>query len=115
MVKSKYGTAKDGIIVAGISAGGSSAVFSAFRSGVPVKRIITVCSGIPESLSGKDYIKKPGIEVIMIGGENDYYRPRQERLRDSLTLYSVKNSYSIIPGMGHEYPENFRTLLNNLL
>lgn len=114
-LKNRFKADTSQIIVAGISAGGSSAVFSAFRSDVPVKKIITICPGIPENLGGKDYTKKPGVEVIIIGGENDYYRPRQERLIDSLVLYSIKHSYTLVPGMGHEYPENFRTLLNNLL
>ena len=114
-VKSTYKIDSSDLVVAGISAGATSALYSGFSSSVPVTGVIAICTGIPELLQGQEYLKNAGVEVVLVAGENDHYRPRQERLVDSLSKYNIQYNYSILPGMGHEYPSDFNLFLNKIL
>ena len=100
------------VFFGGVSAGGTVAVFSAFRSKIPVAGYIGVCTGIPLDLKIDDYSARNNIRALMISGENDYYKPRQDSLRQIYRSINLECRYMVLPGMGHQYPDNFSSLLD---
>lgn len=110
-VRTSFSVNTSNIYICGISAGASSAIYSACTGNIAAKGLFVVCTGIPEDLTVEDYARVSDISFIIIGGETDYYRPRQNRLLDSLKKAELDYEYILIPGMGHQYPDNFSKLL----
>lgn len=97
---------QDRVYLAGISAGGTQAVFTAFKQPINIQGYIGICTGIPNGLTSEDYQHKT-IMAYMIAGDKDRYKPRQDSLAKIYNKNHINHHYSIIEDMGHEYPKDF--------
>jgi pimeloyl-ACP methyl ester carboxylesterase len=53
--------------------------------------------------------------VIIVGDEDDECLPAAQELHDTLTAYDVACEYHLLPGLAHEYPEEFPVLLRQAI
>ena len=51
----------------------------------------------------------------MLGGETDYYLPKQKQLVELFEETGVHYTYKIIPGMGHEFPEEYEQIVKTYI
>ena len=107
-LQSKYSIDNAKILVAGISAGGTYAIDVALRQVIPVNGFVTFCSGIPSNITADllKSISKLEISGFLVGGDNDYYLPKQKQLAEILSLAGNRNKHLIVSNMGHQYPDN---------
>jgi len=96
------------IMVAGISAGGTYASDMALRQIIPVSGVITFCQGIPAFVTSDSTTILTNVNTIhyLVGGENDFYLPRQKQLTTIFDSNNILYKYVIENSMGHQYPEN---------
>ena len=116
---SQYKVDTKNVWMGGISAGGSAAFdIGLINPVIPLKGIIAICPAI----EGKDFttgqvaeLKEKNIDLNIITGENDWGLERQKQVMQMLDDAGVNYTVTIIPGMGHEYPPDFPTRLENIL
>lgn len=99
------------VFIAGVSAGGTQAVYSALMCTPQINGYLGVCTGIPNQLSPQDF-EQASIRAFMIAGENDFYKPRQDSLAKLYQQYGIEHHYRIIENMGHVYPDNFAQIVD---
>ena len=97
------------IILGGTSAGGSMALTLALNHTIPVRGVIGFCPGMPQLLPAPS--KTPPIKVFMVGGEEDFYLEKQIEFTHWLDGNKVPYRHLIIPGMGHDFPSEYETLI----
>ena len=51
----------------------------------------------------------------MVGGEKDYYLPKQKELTQIFDKWSISYSFKIIPGMRHSFPDDYESLMQSAL
>jgi dienelactone hydrolase len=113
-IVNKYPVDTTRIILAGMSAGGTMAFDILFNNILPVNGVVAFCPGNPWiSDSAIKLLNKPG--VYMIGGASDYYLPVQKGLVALLQGLQIRISYEIIPGMGHEFPNDYESQMKKAL
>ena len=107
-ISSDYSIDSTKIFVSGMSAGGTFAIDISVRQVIPVSGLIAFCPGIPKILSNENHIEisKSHVDVFIVGGEDDYYLPRQKQMTEIFSNLGIVNKHEIINGMGHEYPPN---------
>ena len=59
--------------------------------------------------------KAAGIKGVIISGETDRYRPRQEAMVEIFRQIEFPHRFDIIEGMGHEYPKDLSRRLDEAL
>lgn len=92
------------VYAAGISAGGTFAIDLSVRQVIPLKGFIAFCPGIPKILSGDAFGELPDIGGYIIGGEDDYYLPRQQKMAELFDRMQFRYQHIVVPGMAHQYP-----------
>lgn len=102
------------ILLGGVSAGGTMAFDIAFNNIIPVKGIITFCPGKPWHLSDEK-LKHTRPVIYMIGGETDFYRPKQDELVTMFKKAGLDYKYNLVSGMGHEFPSEYDAVLVDAL
>ncbi len=102
------------VLLGGTSAGGTMALDLAFRNIIPVSGIIAFCPGRPREFN-PDSISNKKIQIFMLGGENDYYLPRQKELAQLFRQAGIQYIHQIVPGMGHEFPSSYVQVLTEAL
>jgi len=105
------------IILAGISAGATYAIDVAIRNVIPANGIIAFCPGIPKDLKSIDQSKKANmaVKVYMVGGEKDYYLPKQKEMAELFTKSGRQFQHEVFKDMGHQYPEDEDAVINTAL
>ncbi len=105
------------VIIGGISAGGTAAIDMTFNQVIPVAGFIGVCPGKPREFDAEraGQAKAAGIKGVIISGETDRYRPRQEAMVEIFRQIEFPHRFDIIEGMGHEYPEDLSRRLDEAL
>lgn len=106
-----YTTDRNGTVLAGMSAGATMALDIVWRGILPAAGIIAFCPGLPHHIP--DTLPFPeSARVFMIGGETDYYRPKQELLQQRFERQGIVHRYRVLAGLGHRFPEKkYETLL----
>ncbi len=91
-----------------MSAGGTAAMDFAINQIIPIKGVFGICPGIPQEFDNErvEKAKLSGLKVMMIAGENDHYRPKQEEMVKVFIDQYISYEYIIIPGMGHDIPND---------
>jgi hypothetical protein len=115
-IANKYHTVKNKVIFSAMSAGGFIAISYAFNQFVPVDGLVLNCPVVPDvsdSLIRKfvDGNKK----IAIITGENDFLLNNQKDLISKVNRIGGKNRITINTGIGHEYSQNFSSLLDKNL
>ncbi len=104
-----YSVDQSRVVIGGISAGATMAIDIAFTGIIPITGFIAVCPGKPTEFKteGIEAAVKAGKKGILIAGETDFYRPRQEEMINAFNKLGFKYLYTVIPGLGHDYPADF--------
>ena len=112
----KYPAAKDKVIFSAMSAGGFIAISYAFNQFVPVYGLVLNCPVIPDvaDSSIKKFVDE-NKKIAIITGENDFLLNNQKDLINKVNKMGGNNSIMINTDLGHEYSENFSTLLDKYL
>jgi acetyl esterase/lipase len=109
-----YRVDRGSVLTAGISAGASAAVDLAVRNVIPATGFLVYCPDSPSSLRGTMPVNHRGRQIrgYICAGEADHFRPRQKVLTAILDSLGIMTKYTIVPGMGHAYPENESHFVN---
>lgn len=113
-VTEQYLVDTEKVIIGGFSVGGSMAIDVVFNGVIPVMGFVGGCPGKPESFN-REKVEKAvqlGIKGVMISGETDYYRKYQVEMAEVFKETGFSHQVVVIPGLGHEVPENFSELLD---
>ncbi len=96
------------VYIGGMSAGGIAAMDFAINQIIPVKGVFGVCPGKPQEFDAVNVSEanKSGLKIMMVAGENDPYRPKQEEMISVFEEENIPYTYIIIPEMGHDIPED---------
>lgn len=115
-VVKKYPAAKDKVIFSAMSAGGFIAISYAFNQFVPVYGLVLNCPVVPDvaDSSIRKFVDE-NKKIALITGENDFLLNNQKDLINKVNKMGGNNSIMINTGLGHEYSENFSTLLDKYL
>jgi len=102
------------VLLGGMSAGGTMAFDLGLNGHLPLQGIIAFCPGKPWKMNtNKSFVND--LKVFMVGGEKDYYLPKQKELTQIFDECGINYSYQIIPGMGHTFPDDYEKLLREAL
>ncbi|MEJ2635870.1 MAG: hypothetical protein P8184_11335 [Calditrichia bacterium] len=93
---------------------GATAVHIAVSRVIPVSGLILFCPGIPLNLRAEKMSGSP-FRVYMLGGEADYYLPKQKQLAAIFMQTGVPFIHRIIPGMEHGFPEDYEQALREAI
>lgn len=107
-ITSEFPLDTSAVYIGGMSAGGTAAMDFAINQIIPIKRVFGVCPGIPQEFDAErvEKAKLSDLKVMMVAGENDHYIPRQEEMITVLQEQNIPYTYIIIPGMGHDIPDD---------
>lgn len=112
----KYPVAKNKVIFSAMSAGGFIAIAYAFNHFVPVNGLVLNCPVVPDI--SDNLIKKfvdENKKIGIITGENDSELNSQKDLINKVDKIGGNNRITINTGLGHEYANDFSTLLDKYL
>jgi len=105
------------ILLAGISAGGTFALDLISHKIIPATLFIGFCSGMPqyfnESVAQK--LKLNNTKIFIVGGEKDYYLPKQKQLMEIFNKIQMDAKHIIVEKMGHQYPVNEGYYINQAI
>jgi len=105
-VLSKHPVDSSEVFVAGMSAGATFAIDLALRQIIPVKGILAFCPGIPKIVSDQKLKEAPSAKGFILGGEDDYYLPRQKEMIQYFKKIRFTHRHEVVAGMAHHYPVN---------
>jgi predicted esterase len=126
-LKKHQGVDLSRIVLAGFSQGAALAIYQTLKRAFPTKGFIAVAPSdwvVPESKPATQrdqpspafasFIQASngkGLRGQIIIGEHDPFRKKIEFLKDEMIHRSLECNYSVEPGIGHEYPNNFDSKL----
>lgn len=115
-ILNKYPINKNQVIFTSMSSGGKIAIYFAFNQFVPVYGLILTCPVIPDvsDSSLRDFVDK-NKKMAVITGENDWAINDQKNITQKIGKLGGNNKITIKPGMGHEIPNDYSTLLDQYL
>lgn len=104
------------IILAGMSAGGMVAIDYGFNNILTGSHFLFNCPVIPEINSNliNDFVIK-NKEIVIITGENDFALNKQKELVEMIKGKEGQAEIKIIAGMGHQFSNDFSSLLYEYL
>ena len=114
----KYPVDTARVIIGGISAGGSAAMDISLNQIISTRGLIGVCPAITGDRFTTEVINKArraGVRAYVITGENDSRLEEQKKTVELFESEKLLNKFIVIPGMGHEYPEDFPRQLDSAL
>jgi predicted esterase len=115
-ILNKYPINKNQVIFTSMSSGGNIAIDFAFNQFVPVNGLVLTCPVVPDvsDSSVSDFVGK-NKKIAIITGENDWAINDQKNLIHKIDKVGGNNKITIKPGMGHEIPNDYSTLLDQYL
>jgi predicted esterase len=107
---------KNKIILAGMSAGGMVAINYGFNDILKSSHFLLNCPVIPDIEKNIiiDFISSDK-EIVILTGEKDFALNKQKELIDMIREEEGKAKIKIIPGMGHQFSNDFSSLLDGYL
>ena len=113
----KYSPDKTNIITAGMSNGGMMAIQAAFSQIIPAKAFIGICPIIPRDIKEETVndMRNKVQKAAIITGENDYALKRQQKMIEMFKNTNFPHQFTIIPGMGHEFPQDIDAYIPKLI
>jgi predicted esterase len=100
------------IAIGGFSAGGTSALYAVFACGVPAAGVIAI-SGRMEAADILHYVDgSKRVPIVQFVGEHDirYVKKLSLQLREHCAKVGIENTTHHVPGFGHFYPQNAKTI-----
>jgi predicted esterase len=113
----KYPVDTSMVVIGGISAGGSAAIYVSMNEVIPAAGYIGVCPGMPEEFNSEkaSALQKKGFRAFIIGGEKDFYLEQQNKMAAIFKEANLPHKQIVIEGMGHQYPDNFSDWIESAL
>jgi predicted esterase len=105
-----YPVERDGVIVAGFSQGGATAIWMALAGALPVRGFLGVaCAArdLDEVQALADGARARAIRGYLLVGDRDYVFDRTRRLVEVLTEAGLAVRLETRSGLGHEMPRDF--------
>ena len=103
------------VVLAGISAGGGQAIRLALQGGpVPSRGFLALIPGMVDHASWVPLVAQAarrGLRGSMLTGEEDHHRPTVLELQKRLVQEGIPCELEIVPGLGHEVPQDLRERL----
>ena len=106
------------IYIGGVSAGGSASMDFIAMGIIPAAGYLGVCpvlSGDRYEPSELEQIKATKASCYIVSGQNDFSLDGQTAFIKLIRRMKIKNEFIIIPGLGHDYPENFSDFIDKAL
>ncbi len=105
----EYPVDVDQVIVGGVSAGGVMAVDIAINNVIPTRGVFGICAGEPTEFDIERVraARERGQRAYLIGGETDFMLERQYKMVEIFEETGFPSKHEIVPGLGHDYPEEF--------
>ncbi|MBK7712606.1 MAG: hypothetical protein IPJ37_17805 [Bacteroidales bacterium] len=115
-ILNKYPINKSQVIFTSMSSGGNISIYFAFNNFVPVYGMVLTCPVVPDvsDNSVSDFVAN-NKKMAIITGENDWAINDQKNLISKIGKKGGNNKITIKPGMGHEIPNDYSTLLDQYL
>ncbi|MBK8884806.1 MAG: hypothetical protein IPN67_21365 [Bacteroidales bacterium] len=115
-ILNKYPINKSQVIFTSMSSGGNISIYFAFNKFVPVYGLVLTCPVVPDvsDNSVSDFVAN-NKKMAIITGENDWAINDQKNLISKIGKKGGNNKITIKPGMGHEIPNDYSTLLDQYL
>ncbi len=111
-----YSIDHERVILAGASQGGRLAIEIALAGNIlPCQGFIAVVPAIhePEKLAARaEKAAEHGLRGWILTGEHDRFRPGGERLCELLRKMGIPCELTVVPGVGHDFPDDFETRLS---
>ena len=116
----RYSVDQADVFAAGISAGGMVAIEIALADIIDLKGFIGVCPVMPgEAIFNIENIanaKESGQCGVIISGEQDSYTgPQAQKMVEAFDEAGYPHQFVLVPEMGHEYPVDFTSRLDEAL
>lgn len=112
----KYPVNKNKVFFLGMSAGGWLAIDYAFNKFVPVQGLVLNCPVIPNiSDSSVNKFVDENKKIAIITGENDWALKNQKNLINKVDSLEGNSKITIKAGLGHQFADDFSTLLDDYL
>ena len=105
------------IVFSGMSAGGYLALQLAFDELIPMSGLVVNCPVVPKDISDKaieNFVAQKK-RIGLITGENDFAIDNQKRLMEKIDKQGGNTKLIINKDKGHEYVEEFSSLLDDYL
>ncbi len=106
------------VVIGGISAGGSAGMDLAINQIIPANGFLGICPALGENEFSADEIATAlaaGLKICIITGEEDYSLEGQRATVQQINNAGVRNVFIVVPGMGHEYPEDMSLKMDQAL
>jgi len=105
------------VLIGGMSAGGMMSLDVVFQNVIPVSGFVVICPVVPADFEADmaDEIRKRGVGGVVITGEKDWGLSSQKEMIDAFAKAGVRHRLTVIPGMGHEIPDDFGDRLDAAL
>jgi len=116
LIVEKYNTNENQIIFSGMSAGGCCALDYTFNQLVPVSGLVLNCPVIPavaDQLISQYVFKKNKLGIIT--GEKDFALKDQKELINKFDKIGGETKMTVNKGIGHQFPKDFSSLLDEYL
>jgi predicted esterase len=116
-IMSRYKVDTSGIIMAGMSAGGSQALYLAFNQFVPISGLILNCPVIPAEISDEQLEEFVAMNrrIGIITGENDFALEAQKSIVGIINEAGGEGKITVNKDAGHEFVQGFPDLLDQYL
>lgn len=106
------------VALAGISAGALVAMEASFEGKMPVSGFLGLCPDVEPEKFDRASVEKAaqrGLSGIIICGERDSRLDNQRKTSAMLTESGFRHRLTVIPGLGHWYPEKLPDILDSAL
>jgi predicted esterase len=97
------------VLIGGMSAGGFMSLDVVVHNVLPVTGYVVNCPGVPSDFEPAmaDQMRQRGVRGVILTGEKDFGLAPLKELVAVFTKAGVPHRFTVIPGMGHEVPDDF--------
>jgi acetyl esterase/lipase len=116
-IAAKYSIDADRVLIGGMSAGGMMALDVAFHDVLPIAGLIVNCPVVPPDFEPPmaARLARRGVRGAIITGERDFALGPVKAMAAELEKAGVRHTFTVVPGMDHVYPPDFRARLGAAL
>lgn len=105
------------IVVGGFSSGGYASLVTAFGDVVPARGFIALCPVVPDAIGDEDIraAQARGLRGTLLTTELDNRVESQRAFVERLKGLGLMAEFRLTPNIGHWYPKDFETLLDEAI
>jgi predicted esterase len=105
------------VVIGGFSSGGYGSMVAAFGNLFPVRGFVALCPVVPDAVSDEDIqaAKLRGLRGTLLTTEQDNRVEAQRAFVERLEKGGLTVEFHLTPNIGHWYPKEFATLLDQAI